>query len=508
MRNAITTSLGRLHSSVTGPQALAFLPAVSLAAYWIGGEPALICAALGTPALIALTSSVTFAKKTGHKADHATGLMTQQEAESHLDQILSAQHKTGRTTASLALCIDDFTKLQRNLGQDASALILQTIAKRLRSALRDSDHISHLEGPQFGVVLGPLEQVDLETLIQLSARIQNELSEPVSIDAHTVHISVSVGFCLPSRAPSQTGAAFMHAANVALLDARANGAGSIRAFSGYAHQNAAPQIAPLDTNAPLEAGQVVAWFQPQTSTKTGRVSSMEVVARWGQPETSTVYPQEFFANLGESEKVEELNAIMLQEALTTLKSWDAAGYKVPTLSIKFSSTALADPKLFGKIQWELDRCDLSPRRLTIEIAEDVINSNNDSITRNVWALSQLGCGIDLADSGAGHASLANIRRFAVKRIKIGRFFVAQCDSDQDQRSILNATLKMANRLNLDTLAEGLETAEEHAMLSQLGCGYVQGNFISAPLERTQALEWMKMQGGAVEKPSQIAHQAS
>ena len=156
--------------------------------------------------------------------------------------------------------------------------------------------------------------------------------------------------------------------------------------------------------------------------------------------------------------------------------------QVPTVSVNFSAAELRNPKLAEKLKWELDRFGLAPDRLTVEILETVVaETDNDVIVRNVAALAALGCGIDLDDFGTGHASITNIRRFALRRLKIDRSFVTRVDEDREQQKLVSAILSMAERLGLDTLAEGVETPGEHAMLSQLGCGHVQGFGIGRPM---------------------------
>ncbi len=131
----------------------------------------------------------------------------------------------------------------------------------------------------------------------------------------------------------------------------------------------------------------------------------------------------------------------------------------------------------------------------------IADSQDDVITRNIRALSELGCNIDLDDFGTGHASIANIRRFAVKRIKIDASFVARLDRDRDQQNMVAAVLTMAERLELDTLAEGVETVGEHAMLAQLGCGHVQGFSIARPMPLGEATDWItKYRNKLVETP--------
>ena len=164
---------------------------------------------------------------------------------------------------------------------------------------------------------------------------------------------------------------------------------------------------------------------------------------------------------------------------------------MPKVSINLSQQDIADPNLSDTIAWELDRCDLAPDRLCLEILETVVTDTpDDSAVRSLQRLSQLGCAIDLDDYGTGHASIAAIKRFPINRIKIDRSFVMKCDQDPDQQRLVSALLSMADHLELDTLAEGVETVGEHALLAQLGCGYVQGFGISRPLPFEDTIGWI------------------
>jgi diguanylate cyclase len=178
------------------------------------------------------------------------------------------------------------------------------------------------------------------------------------------------------------------------------------------------------------------------------------------------------------------------------------------VAVNFSPDELRNPKLFDKIRWELDRFDLAPERLTIEVLEDVVaKSDDDTTTRNIAALSRIGCGIDLDDFGTGHASISNIRRFDVNRIKIDRSFITHVDTDRDQQNMVAAILTMAERLGLATLGEGVESHGEHAMLAQLGCGHVQGYSIAKPMPLEETNSWITEYNQRIAKAPPIPRQA-
>jgi len=472
---------------------LAFMPALMLGGYWFGGEGLLLYMALIFPALFAWTGLVSGTGSGIDARDGTTGLKMRKAAVEALDQHLAAEATTGLTTAAIAISLDDLQSVERQFGTKAISNILSQTGERIAGSLRNDDLIVRLEAAKFGVVMEPVRRADLETLIQLSGRIQGALAEPYSIDATRVYVTATVGFCTISRAPSRTGQAVLEAAETALANAAVFGAGSLRAYSPESKRREDVRSAlRSEICDAFECGHMVAWFQPQVSTDTGAVTGFEALARWEHPKKGLLAPDDFLPAAQEMGLMERLGEVVMYQALNALRSWDKAGFAVPAVSVNFSSQELRNPKLCEKIQWELDRFELGPERLCVEILENVVaDSQDDTITRNISALSKLGCRIDLDDFGTGHASIANIRRFAVNRIKIDRSFVTRVDRDREQQNMVAAVLTMADRLGIDTLAEGAETVGEHAMLAQLGCGHVQGFSIARPMPLDATSEWIK-----------------
>lgn len=509
MRKAFAVKALSFQTFLTGHKALALIPALCLAIYWLSGETALIATALGMPFILAVLNIVAMPARKTVGTDGLTGLPLSPAVSDNIDQILVEQAATGRTTACIVIGIDDFRGLEASFGTHAAENIIKSAARRITDTLRDHDIVARLTGARFAVALAPLRRADLETLLQLTSRIQASLSEPLYIDASKIYISASIGFCLPSHATDQSGAAYLDAAEAALAAASAHGAGSIRSFApGLMQTTQERDAAMVDVAGALESGQIIPWFQPQISTNTGAISGMEALARWQHPEKGLIPPSEFLPAIEENGLNERLGEIILYHSLTALKAWDKNGFEVPSVSVNFSATELSNPKLVDKISWELDRFELAPERLTIEILENVVaSSDNDTITRNISALGQLGCEIDLDDFGTGHSSIANIRRFAVKRIKIDRSYVTRCDVDRSQQDMLAAILTMAERINLPTLAEGVETVGEHAMLAQLGCDHVQGFSIARPMAFDLTLEWMEAHRYKLAQTPQIGRSA-
>lgn len=471
------------------PHNLAFIPAVSLAIFWIGGEIALIALAFLVPFLWIATQ----AYHSQDDADLASHMPTKKRLMRHINAGLTTRMETRKNAAVFFVDLDHLTDIETRHGVDAVEQVMKTSCDRLQSVIRGEDMIATLDQNKISVSIAPKTRFDLETAIQLAGRFQTIIQEPISLNAGQIYVSASIGFCLSSRSPARTATALFDAAYDAMVEARRNGPSAIRAFSPDLIKSRDDRNAMIgNVEDALEQGQIRAWFQPQISTDTGQITGFESLARWCHPAKGMIPPLEFLDAIEDAGLMERLGEVMLFNALSAHKTWEEHGIRIPTIGVNFSVHELRNPKLVEKIQWELERFNLAPNRLTVEVLESVMaGGSDDIITRNVARLAELGCGIDLDDFGTGHASITNIRRLAVGRIKIDRSFVMKVDKDPEQQKLVSAILLMGEQLGLDTLAEGVETQGEHAMLAQLGCGHVQGFGLAKPMPLDDTVNWIR-----------------
>lgn len=477
---------------VFGPPMLAFLPAMTLGAFWFGGERALMMVALGLPVALALLGSFTRATRPAPGRDGLTGLLMAPGFDSHVKDVFARTEDCGLKSALLVIEIDDYDELLAAHGQDAGDVVVQRVVERIGAVVRHRDTVARLDRNRFAICLTPIMQLDLELCIQLAGRLQLRIEEPVPFDGSSLFVSCSIGICQRHRVPKGATSSWLDCAIAALDEALSVGPSSIRAFSSdtHIHLNHGDTLKEEAAQA-LESGMIQAWFQPQLSTDTGRVSGFEALARWFHPVQGMIAPSVFLPALEEAGLLPKLSQQMVQQALIAIKSWDAADLDVPSVGVNFATDELRDPALVNRIRWELDRFGLTPDRLTIEVLETVVTDQPDEVVaRNITALGEMGCQIDLDDFGTGHASIASVRRFRVSRIKIDRSFVTKADHDPEQQKLIAAILTMAERLELKTLGEGVETAGEHALLAQLGCDHVQGFGIGRPMPFDQTLDWV------------------
>jgi diguanylate cyclase (GGDEF)-like protein len=493
----------RLTQAITWPPLLAFLPALSLTSFWFGGEPALVVVSALIP--LVFLAGGGFQNRRVQMPFGSGGALRRDQFGDLVKQIYLSAEIKGLNAVVFCLALDEYDQMVERYGQNAADLVVTRTHERIRSVLRSEDSIGQMGEARFSICTAPVRQLDLELCIQLAGRLQTAIEDPVSVDGFGIYVSASVGFSMLSRAPGNSGDHWLEAATIALQDAQRHSPSAIRAYSDQMKMETRSRAELREEVAQaLEAGQMQPWFQPQISTDTGQITGFEALARWSHPIRGLIPPGDFLPAIEEAGLLERLAEVMMYHSFAALKAWDGAGFDVPQVGVNFAGSELNNPRLTEKIKWELDRFDLTPDRLAVEVLETVVaNAPDDVITRNINALGKLGCRIDLDDFGTGHASIAAIRRFAVSRIKIDRSFVMKADRDPEQQRMISAILTMAERLDIETLAEGVETVGEHVLLAQLGCDHVQGFGIARPMPFEQTMDWITRHNAKLEDVPRI-----
>lgn len=419
--------------------------------------------------------------------DPVSGMLTRDALNTALaDPAIRAKQLS---TACLFIRIDGHDDLAQRWGAAERDEILRRTAERLQSAVRFDDVVATIGEGTFGIVTSAAPAGQPINADNLAERVSATLSEPIHISGGTARVTVSIGIAVIGEIGS---AELLVGAEAALTEAQRLRPNSIRKFSRDLKDR-------LDRDAELaravdhalSSGEIRAWFQPQVCSDTGQITGFEALARWHHPKFGTLSPGQFLGAIGNAGKLPRLGEVMLQNALSALASWDRKGLKIPAVSVNFSAEELRDPQLAERVKWEVDRFDIKPARLTIEILESVAAlSHDDFILRNVDQLARAGFALDLDDFGTGQASVQNIRRFAVQRIKIDRSFVTGIHTDPQQQSMVSAILALAQQLGVETIAEGVETSGEYSILAQLGCNAIQGYGVARPMPFEETFAWI------------------
>lgn len=479
-------------------QLLGFVPVITLGAFWAGGEFALYATALALPLLFALVGGMRERPLVFAERDPLTGLIMRDGLIAWANHAVTQKNKPEKQVAVIALSFDDLAAIEERFGQSMRDSILRETANRLQPHLRDDDVLARLEGG-FALGLQDVPSQEVETLLALVDRLLATLQDPFSDGPTRTYCTMSAGIAAESHIKVSSGANLVIGAQTASEYAVASGAGSVRVYGdGMSSDRGLDRDTAHELAAALEAGEIVAWFQPQIDISTNRVIGFEALARWDHPERGMISPAVFLPEIEANGLSQRLAEVILKQSLMAMNTWDASGFQIGTVSVNFSSDELRNPRLPDYIRWELDRHDLAPERLTVEVLETVAaDSNEDIIARNLTTLSRLGCNVDLDDFGTGLTCFINIRRFDVTRIKIDRSLVSQIDLDPEQRRMFSALLAFSSKLGVETLAEGVETEEEITTLRQLGCTQAQGFVVSRPMALGDTLIWLEENGQLV-----------
>ncbi|UWQ17475.1 bifunctional diguanylate cyclase/phosphodiesterase [Jannaschia sp. M317] len=417
--------------------------------------------------------------------------------QNFVDEVLEDCATRDRTTAVLLIQIDDLHVANGEWGTELSETVMDRVVQRISATMRGQDAVFRSSDDCLTLVLNPTRRADLEVVMNIVDRVQAAVAEPISIRGRSIRVRSCIGLCSEAMAPARTGAALLAAADCALRIASRQGGDTVRAFTADL-QTQVETDHKLSTriDAALESGEIRAWFQPQIQTTTDRIAGFEALARWHHPDLGVLTPGQFLGAIASAGRMAELGNVMLRAALEALVEWDRIGLDVPHVGVNVSLEELSDPRLAERLTWQVDRYGLSPARVAVEILETVtLRENDETIVRNITALREAGFQLDLDDFGTGAASISHIARFGVHRIKLDRSFIHNIDGDADQRRVVGAILRLAENLGIDTLAEGVERAEERDCLIRLGCPHLQGFGIARPMPFDDATTWARAQAG-------------
>jgi len=479
----------RLAAWARRPQVLALVPAVSLLAYFLGGEVWLVASVI-----VLQTGWLMLATRAGTQPAETRRPLCRPVPREAVEGALERGAAQGgdQAPSAVLLRLDEADLMTERHGARLVAALEEALTLRLGQSLRSQDAFCVLADTQFAVALAPARGFALGAALAVAQRLQTDLAQPFRFEGVTVWPSVSVGLCLSAGAARAAGLGMLQAAERAARIALQSGPGGIHSFTGADQAPPPANALRAEVRRALDNGEICAFFQPQVALASGEISGMETLARWQHPERGLIPPGEFLPLIDAEGLSTRLAERMLRDGLAALNRLDAQGILVPNVAINLSAPELGALNLADTITWELDRHDLAPERLVLEIVETVVtHTDDDVVVKNVARLAALGCGIDLDDFGTGHASIANIRRFAVSRIKIDRSFVTHLHKDGDQQRMVAAILSMAGELGLESVAEGIETPEEAVLLAEMGCAHGQGFGIARPMPATELARWLR-----------------
>ena len=416
-----------------------------------------------------------------HLAQHdgLTDLPNRMLLDDRLAQAITLCHRNQQKLAVLFLDLDRFKHINDTLGHDFGDRVLRNAAQRLLQCVRSSDTVSRQGGDEFVIVLSEIaHSQDAEGC---AAKILSALSAPVRIDEHDLYITASIGIATYPDDGNDAETLLKHA-DLAMYHAKANGFNTFQFFEPGMNARAAERhLLENGLRHAIEREQFVLHYQSKINLATGAIVGVEALVRWCHPERGLILPGQFLAIAEESGLIVPIGRWVMTECCNRARAWRDAGLPPIRMAINISAVELRTKGFVSGVRAMLTQAKLEPSDLELELTETFLLQNADSTAAVLEALKDVGVRLALDDFGTGYASLSHLRRFPIDTLKIDRSFVRDIAMDSDDASIVRAVIGMGKSLDMQVVAEGVETSEQFDFLRQQGCPEGQGYYFSEPI---------------------------
>ncbi len=426
--------------------------------------------------------------------DRLTGLPSLTLAIDRLEQALERDRQLELHTGVLVLDIDNFKYVNDTLGHDVGDRLLTSVVPRLQAVVRPGDTIARLSGDEFVIVCG--ERDDESEPMVLAETILDAFVEPFAAAGEDYVLTVSIGVTVAG--PDATPQELLSDADAATFRAKELGRNRVEAFDRTLRERVTERVrTERELRGAVDRGELSLRYQPIVDLRTGFIEGVEALVRWQHPERGLVGPGDFITIAEESGLIVGLGEWVLRTATHQAAAW-LRDFDLPRpfqLSVNLSARQLGNRDIVGLVVDALADSGLPATCLALEVTESVLIEQEDAVDI-LTDLRTRGVKIMLDDFGTGYSSLSYLRRFEVDALKIDRSFVSELGERRQDALLVSALVQMANALNIDAVAEGVETAQQAQMLRVLGCGLAQGFHFARPLTIEDATELMR-RGGMV-----------
>jgi diguanylate cyclase (GGDEF)-like protein len=424
-----------------------------------------------------------------HLASHdaLTGLPNRLLLDDRITQAIVQAQRYAHEFAVLVIDLDRFKLINDSLGHRAGDELLREVAQRLSHAVRAVDTTARLGGDEFVILLGgPVTQAEA---VEIGKRAIQLMEPPIPLLGLEVHISPSIGIAFFPR-DGATVDTLIARADAAMYSAKERGRNNVQCYAeGMSSVTQERVKLESDLHEALRKGQFELHYQPKVDTSSGRVNSAEALIRWRHPQRGLVPPNDFIAIADECGLLDAIGEWVLFEACRQAKAWQREGLRPMRVAVNLAPSQFRLTNLVDQIRRALESVALAPQFLEVELTESAVMSDAEESIRILEAISRMGVLVSVDDFGTGYSSMSYLRRFPIDKLKIDRCFVEEMTRRPEDASIVRAIISLAHSLHLKVIAEGVETSEQLALLTELGCDQYQGFHFSPALlpERFAAL---------------------
>jgi diguanylate cyclase (GGDEF)-like protein len=472
---------------------LVLIAAAPLVAVVMNADSAWLVLLFAFP-LAAIYMNAALSVQREHQAHHdeLTGLPNRKLLVRQTNEALGDAARSGARAGFLLLDLDRFKEVNDTLGHAVGDRLLRIVAHRLTHSVRPGDLVARLGGDEFAVLLPSVREVGAAR--EVAARLRAALSEQIRLEGVSFEIEASVGIALyPDDATGFE--LLMQHADVAMYLAKERRSG-VERYVADSDRNSPARLALLgDLRRGMDRDELELHYQPKVILESGRAAGMEALVRWQHPVRGLMTPDEFVPLVEQSYLMRDLTFYLVDRALAQASEWRRAGLPVQ-VSLNVAARDLLDASLAETIGRGLQRYELPPEALLLEINERVLTSEPAYAATAVEALTALGVALSLDDFGTGYSSLVRLKRLPVSEVKIDSSFISRLLQSADDEVIVQSIVDLVRALDIDSVAEGVESAEVAAALRAMGCKAAQGWHFSKPLNAASATTWLAEHGVA------------
>lgn len=407
-----------------------------------------------------------------------------------LDRLEHAFTRSGRSLQSdlavLFIDFDDFKFINDNFGHQFGDEVLRTSAQRMQKQLRESDTLARIGGDEFAILLEDLESEKMA--VAVAERILDCVRKPIEIGDEQVSISISIGIALKdSRVVKFED--IMRNSDQAMYHAKRKGKNTIQLYEESIHKKVlAERLLLQELRIAIKERQLFFYYQPIVNLESKKIVGFEALLRWQHPIRGLITPEVFIKVAEQQDLIREIDSQLLTSVAKQIKKWQKITTKHFYISINISSQRFVDSKLIQEISDIIEQYQLPKNSIVVELTEHVLIKNIAKARNLFHQIKRLGIKISLDDFGTGYSSLSYIHQLPFDIIKIDRSFIAYINEAQNEHPIVNIIVALAKTMKFEIVAEGIETAKQLEILSQIKCDFGQGYYLSKPLPSDQTDE--------------------
>jgi diguanylate cyclase (GGDEF)-like protein/PAS domain S-box-containing protein len=426
-----------------------------------------------------------------HQALHdaLTNLANQTLFKERLGHALARCRRRTASLAVLFIDLDNFKAVNDSRGHNVGDEVLALLAERLGTCVREADTVARIGGDEFAVLL---EDVRSESdAIDAGERIVASLGAPLIVRGIETVTGASIGIAMRSSA-DETADELTRNADVAMYAAKRNGKGRFEIFDPSMHSAVIERLElERDLRRAIDSHELLMYYQPILDLHSGAVHSLEALVRWQHPTRGLLLPESFLPLAEETGLIVPIGRFAMEQACRQLRVWHGlnGAHDLISVSVNLSARQLQDPRIVDDLKDAITKAGVDPRCLILEITETSLVQDLMTASRRLEALRAIGIRIALDDFGTGYSSLSYLQRFRVDVLKVDRSFTA-AHREGDGSTLTKAIIALGRALGLQTVAEGIEDAEEHGWMASLGCEFGQGFHFARPMAGEEVTEFL------------------